>query len=95
VVALDRAFVHRALKSGYFEPPTEIGLASLDAVTEKLSIVVEPTENVTKHAFETSWVGELLYVLRLAGVNSYPFGQVFGVTLTATNDPRVVLPIND
>jgi hypothetical protein len=93
VVVLDRVFVHRALKSDYFTPPTEIGLAGLDALSEKVEMVVEPQENVTKHAFETSYVSELLYVLRRAGINSYPFGQVFGATLTAANDPRIVLPL--
>jgi hypothetical protein len=92
VVALDRVFVHRALKSDHFTPPTEIGLAALDVRSGKVEIVVEPQENVTKRTFETSYVSELLYVLRRAGVNSYPFGQVFGATLTAANDPRSVLP---
>jgi hypothetical protein len=91
VVALDRAFCHRALRSDHFMPPTEIGLASLDALSEKVEMVVEPQENVTKRAFETSLISELLYVLRRANVNSYPFGQVFGATLTSANDPRIVL----
>jgi hypothetical protein len=93
VVALDRAHTRAAQKSDFFVSPTEIGLAALDAVSGKLEILVEPQENVTKRAFETGYIAELLYVLRRAGVNSYPYGKVFGVELTAPNDPRAVLPL--
>ena len=93
LVALDRAHCRAAQKSDFFVAPTEIGLAGLDAVSGILEILVEPQENVTKSAFETGYIAELLYVLRRAGVNSYPYGKVFGVELTAPNDPRVVLPL--